>query len=103
MRKAQIFMHGQPAGVLTELDSGQYEFHYADAYDGVPVSLILPLKQRQYTFAGFPPFLDGLLPEGMMLDALLRQHKLDRTDRLGQLLVVGHDLVGAITVEEIRP
>jgi serine/threonine-protein kinase HipA len=103
MRKAQIFMHGQPAGILVEQDSGHYEFHYADGYSGEPVSLTLPLTSRSYTFPGFPPFFDGLLPEGMMLDALLRQRKLDRADRLGQLLVVGRDLVGAVTVGEIAP
>ena len=34
-----------------------------------------------------------------MLEGLLRQHKIDAHDRLAQLLVVGGDLVGAVTVE----
>jgi serine/threonine-protein kinase HipA len=37
----------------------------------------------------------------MMLDALLRQQKIDRNDLFGQLVTVGRDLVGAVTVEEI--
>ena len=47
-----------------------------------------------YDFAGFPPFFDGVLPEGPQLEALLRHGKLDRDDLLGQLLYVGGDLVG---------
>ena len=53
-------------------------------------------------FDKFPSFFDGALPEGPRLEALLRQAKLDRTDYFGQLVTVGADLVGAITVEEIK-
>jgi serine/threonine-protein kinase HipA len=37
-----------------------------------------------------------------MLEALLRQCKLDRNDYFGQLLRVGKDVVGAVTIEEIE-
>ena len=40
------------------------------------------------------------MPEGFQLEALLRQRKLDRNDRFGQLLQVGADTVGAVTVNE---
>jgi len=33
-----------------------------------------------------------------MLEGLLRQCKIDRTDLFGQLLAVGGDTVGAVTV-----
>ena len=56
-------------------------------------------RTEPYQFGGFPAFFDGLLPEGEMLEGLLRQHKIDAHDRLAQLLVVGGDLVGAVTVE----
>ena len=55
-----------------------------------------------YVFPAFPAFFEGLLPEGMMLESLLRKFKLDHTDYFGQLIQVGHDLVGAVTVEEIK-
>lgn len=87
------------AGLLTEHDDGRYSFAYAPGYQGPPVSLTMPARSETYRFPGFPPFFDGLLPEGIMLDALLRRTKLDRDDNLGQLLVVGADLVGAVTVE----
>ena len=49
----------------------------------------------------FRRFFDGLLPEGVMLESLLKKRKLDRHDYFGQLVILGADLVGAITVVEI--
>ena len=46
----------------------------------------------------FPPAFDGLLPEGVLLDQLLAKHKLDRWDKWGQLLSVGQDLSGFVSV-----
>ncbi|MBR9980830.1 MAG: HipA N-terminal domain-containing protein, partial [Desulfatitalea sp.] len=53
-----------------------------------------------YEFETFPPFLEGLLPEGYNLEALLRALKIDRQDLFSQLLAVGTDMVGAVTVRE---
>lgn len=101
-RIANIFVHRINAGTLTELPDGHYEVTYHADYHGAPVSLTMPLKKRRYIFPIFPPFFEGLLPEGIMLEALLRKYKLDKKDYFGQLMQVGHDLVGAVTVEEIK-
>jgi serine/threonine-protein kinase HipA len=98
MRRAQIDVMGQRAGVLEESAPGRYRFRYDDAYSGPPVSLSLPVSKREFVFEVFPPFFEGLLPEGAMLEGLLRQCKIDRTDLFGQLLAVGGDTVGAVTV-----
>jgi serine/threonine-protein kinase HipA len=63
----------------------------------------MPSQQREWHWAGFPPFFDGLLPEGSQLDALLKIKKIDRTDYFGQLMAVGADLVGDVIVEPIDP
>jgi len=60
----------------------------------------MPVRPEIYVFTEFPPFFDGLLPEGAQLEALLRLHKLDRNDKFGQLLLIGADTVGAVTVSE---
>lgn len=101
MRKAKIFVHGVDAGIFEELIQGHYQFTYYADYPGPPVSLTMPIKKTIYHFMQFPAFFEGLLPEGIMLDALLRKYKLDKKDYFGQLIQVGHDLVGAVTVEEI--
>jgi serine/threonine-protein kinase HipA len=101
MRKACVKINGILAGILEEISKNKYRFTYQLNYLDVPVSLTLPVKNIAYEFDNFPPFFEGLLPEGAQLEALLRQSKLDRNDYFGQLLQVGQDLVGAVTVEEI--
>lgn len=101
MRKAKVYVSGQLAGVLTEIEPGRaYQFNYDDSYPGPPVSLTMPTTKESYRFDRFPPFFDGLLPEGIMLEGLLRLGKIDQYDYFSQLLAVGSDLVGVVTVEE---
>ena len=101
MRKALVFFKGIPAGYLIEEErSGEYVFLYNPDYDGPGISLTMPAERREYHFKGFPPFFDGLLPEGFQLEGLLKQKKIDRDDNFSQLITVGSDLVGAVTVVE---
>ena len=103
MRKAEISVNGRPAGLLEETKPGRaYRFAYHAHYSGEPISLTMPVQGREYVFDRFPPFFDGLLPEGLMLESLLKKRKLDRRDLFGQLVTVGADLVGAVTVREIE-
>ena len=99
MRSAEIQVHGVRAGLLEELEPRRsYRFAYDPGYRGPPVSLTMPVSDDPYTFdRGFPPFFDGLLPEGPQLEALLRLRKIDRSDLFAQLLAVGRDMVGAVT------
>lgn len=102
MRKAKILMHDQPAGALEELDAGKvYRFAYFPDYTGAPVSLTMPLVPGVYSFSGFPPFFEGLLPEGVMLEGMLQRLKIDRSDYFSQLIATGRDLVGAVTCEAL--
>lgn len=48
-------------------------------YAGSAVSLTMPQRTEPYCFDTFPPLFDGLLPEGLQLEALLRKHKIDRS------------------------
>lgn len=103
MRKAKVFIDGILTGYLFEVEKNRsYKFEYIEEYKGPPISLTMPLTERSYEFDRFPPFFDGLLPEGVMLEGLLRLMKLDKYDYFNQLLVVGQDLVGATTVEEVK-
>jgi serine/threonine-protein kinase HipA len=104
MRSAKITVNGKEAGRLTELDFGKrYRFEYLINYSENPVSLTMPIRQRVYEFDSFPPFFDGLLPEGYQLEGLLKFGKIDRNDLFSQLIAVGDDLVGNVTVKEIKP
>ena len=102
MRSAKVFVNGKEAGILTEMEFGKrYRVEYAPTYSGMPISLTLPLGQKTFEFDSFPPFFDGLLPEGYQLEGLLKIGKVDRNDLFSQLMAVGDDLVGNVTVKEI--
>ena len=100
VRRARVCVMDKAAGWLEKHEAGRFVFRYLETYTGPPVSLSMPVARREYSFDCFPPFFEGLLPEGMMLEGLLHQRKLDRDDLFGQLLAVGEEMVGAVTVVE---
>jgi len=100
MRKAKIYVKGVEAGTLTELQQGKdYLFEYLDGYEGLEVSRTMPKNVKVYQFDKFPPFFDGLLPEGIQLEGLLKINKIDSNDHFSQLIAVGEDMVGVVTVK----
>jgi serine/threonine-protein kinase HipA len=103
MRKATVKIHDIKAGILTENSPNHFVFQYDIDYNGQPISLIMLVSDKPYEFDSFPPFFDGLLPEGIQLEGLLKKHKIDKTDYFSQLLITGQDLVGAVTVEKFNP
>ena len=104
MRQALVKVHDIEAGILTEIGenprTSSYRFEYFAHYSGAPVSLTMPVKTQRFDFSAFPPFFDGVLPEGGQLEGLLRARKIDRFDYFSQVLAVGNDLVGAVTLSE---
>jgi len=43
------------------------------------------------------------LTAGFQLEGLLKYGKIDRSDQFSQLIAIGADMVGNVTIEEIRP
>lgn len=99
MRQAIIFTHGKRAGILTEVATNDYAFEYDQNYEGEAVSLTMPTSHKKYSYKFFPPFFEGLLPEGVMLEGLLRIAKIDKKDYFSQLIATGNDLVGSVTAQ----
>ncbi len=103
MQKADIPVPARPAGVLEKTKpGGDYLFLYSPGYEAPPVSRPMSVSLDPYMYDRFPPFFEGLLPEGYNLEALLRTCKIDRDDLFSQLIAVGMDMVGAVTAQEIR-
>lgn len=102
MRSANVYMHGILAGVLVENDEG-YRFYYLEDYldrqDAKPISMTLPIQKEVFSSKILFPFFDGLIPEGWLLDIAERNWKLDPRDRMGLLLMVCRDCIGAVHVE----
>ena len=102
MRRAKVYVKGIEAGTLIETVKGkEYLFEYLDGYKGLEVSRTMPIKEQSFRFNRFPPFFDGLLPEGIQLEGLLKIKKIDKNDYFSQLMAVGEDMVGAVMVKEI--
>jgi serine/threonine-protein kinase HipA len=101
VRKAKVFQNNILAGYIEELPEKQWRFTYIDGYEEAPVSLTMPVSEKTFEFSEFPPAFEGLLPEGLQLEMMLRLYKIDRKDLFKQLMVVGKDVVGSLTFEEI--
>lgn len=105
MRSANIYMHGILAGVLSEDEEG-YSFEYTEEYlesqSPKAISLTLPIQREAFQDKHLFPFFDGLIPEGWLLDIVEKNWKLNPKDRMGLLLSVCHDCIGAVHVEPIE-
>jgi serine/threonine-protein kinase HipA len=101
-RRGRVLFDDIPAGVLEERPDGVVVFRYLDEYlarpDAEPVSLTLPLQPAPVESTGLHPFFDGLVPEGWLLDIATRNWKLDPRDRLGLLLNLCSECIGAVRV-----
>lgn len=102
MRTAEVYVNGHLAGLLTENDNKRYSFEYLLNYSSASVSYTMPVIQRRFNFEIFPPFFEGLLPEGYNLDAMLKKLKIDKNDYFSQLIAVGKDMVGDVTVKSVE-
>ena len=102
-RRAEVNQQGTLAGHLESASGGGWTFTYLEGYQGPPISLTMPVHLEPYRFPSLPPVFEGLLPEGLQLESLLKKHKIDRHDGFRQLVTVGGDLVGSLTVQEITP
>lgn len=100
-RRGHVLFNDVLAGEIRETDEG-YEFVYCSAWlqrtDTQPVSLTLPLQEKPFTSRTMIPFFDGLIPEGWLLSIARNTWKLDAGDRMGLLLSVCRDPVGAVSI-----
>lgn len=105
MRKAEVYILDQLAGILGEHDDG-YRFTYSSDYlnrnDAVAVSLSLPLRQEPFEDKRLFPFFDGLIPEGWLLDIAEDTWKLNPRDRMGLLLACCRDCIGAVSIVPVE-
>lgn len=110
---ADVYKGPHLAGTLRR-DSDDTVFEYTADYltgDDAPVATTLPKGPDAFRERGgaVPPFFAGLLPEGRRLTAVQAALKTSADDEFSQLVAVGDDCVGDITVvprgaqRELRP
>lgn len=104
MKKAEVYMYDVLAGILMEDENGflfKYDQSYLKADDAEPISLTLPLTDKEYESTVMFPFFDGLIPEGWLLDIAQKNWKLNPRDRMEILLKTCQDCIGAVSIKEI--
>lgn len=100
-RIGKVFYQADFAGLISEDENG-YHFQYDAAYlskeNAQPVSLTMPLQAKPFYSNILFPFFDGLIPEGWLMDIAIQNWKLNPRDRMGLLLSVCKDCIGAVSI-----
>lgn len=103
MRSAKIYYNDLLCGRLVENDD-EYVFTYFDEYINNPVakpiSLLLPLNEKEFHSIFLFPFFDGLIPEGYLESIAIKKWNIDIKDRFKILLKTGNNTIGAVRVVE---
>ncbi len=107
MRQAEILYKKEAAGLLTQLNSGNFVFRYHNQWfeskDKPAISLTLPKDQQKYESEYLFPFFFNMLPEGSNRQNICFELRIDTKDHFGLLLTTAkYDTVGAIQVKEIE-
>ena len=104
-RTAYVYVRDTFAGTLKETDSGYsfiYDSDYLESQNATAVSLTLPMQEDPHTSKTLFSFFDGLIPEGWLLNMVIRNWKIDRKDRFGLLLVACKDPIGNVRIKEVQ-
>jgi serine/threonine-protein kinase HipA len=102
LRRGKVLYKDILAGYIEETEEG-YAYYYDPSYlaraSGKPISLTLPLRSEPFHSRTLHPFFDGLIPEGWLLSIVVKNWKISERDRMGLLLTVCKDCIGAVSVE----
>jgi serine/threonine-protein kinase HipA len=106
MRKAQVYVNEEPAGVLSELDDGSYLFSYTELYfndsEKSAISLTLPKTQKEYYSTSMFSFFFNMLSEGTNKQVQLQKYRIDENDYFSLLIATAkEDTIGALTVKSM--
>jgi len=105
MRQAIIKYNNMPAGILKELDSGEYEFEYDAQYiqnhPDLFITFKMQVRREPYISNRLFPFFDGLIPEGWLLTIAAESWKINKNDRMGLLLACCQNTIGAVSVHPV--
>ena len=106
-RRGNVFVQQELAGVVWQDEEG-FHFAYAPEYamqqpSPPPISLTMPVQTAPYhSRTELFPFFDNLIPEGWLLNLAVDTWKLSAYDRMGLLLTVCRDCIGAVRVEAVE-
>ena len=102
MRECKVYVHDAEAGLLQETDDREYVFTYHDDYQGDPVCLAMPLRQKVYRSDHLFPYFFNMLSEGANRQVQSTLLHIDEKDDFGIMLATAqYDTIGAVTVKPV--
>ncbi len=97
-----VYLRGVKAGRMEGRAAARMRFTYDTEFPArpgaIPLSISLPFGPESFDEARTRPFFAGLLPEGVVREALARRLGLSQTNELGLLEAIGGECAGAVAV-----
>jgi serine/threonine-protein kinase HipA len=108
-----VFINGEETGSLIQRETGRLSFVYDEAWrnaiDSFPISLSIPLAQKQYDAGPVQNYVWGLLPDDPETRAeMARQEEVSPRSPFAMISAYGNDTPGAVQIvpptkaEEVR-
>lgn len=97
MKRGNIFFKNRFSATIEQPNDGTFELVYP-SQSSQSISWTLPVSEQTYHSDELFPFLDGLIPEGWLLDLAQRNWKIASDDRMSLLLAACQDCIGAAHV-----
>ncbi|MCR4808980.1 MAG: HipA N-terminal domain-containing protein [Prevotella sp.] len=102
MRECKVYVHDAEAGLLQETDDREYVFTYHDDYQGDPVCLAMPVRQKVYRSDHLFPYFFNMLSEGANRQVQSTLLHIDEKDDFGIMMATAqYDTIGAVTVKPV--
>lgn len=88
---------GTPAGTLHQDEQGLISFTYFDGYNGIPLSINMPISNRPYQQDIVRPYLFGLLPDSeRQRSAIALEFDVRPNNPVALLSCIGLDCAGGV-------
>lgn len=96
-RSGKVYLYGEFIGLLQEDKHGFY-FAYNPDYQGMPLSLSLPLEQSPFYSKTLFPYFASLIPEGWLKKKYATYQQIDEHDLFRFLINNGDNMLGAVQI-----
>ena len=107
MRSGQVFYKNELAGIVSQMDNGNFIFRYEERWlndiSKPPISLTLPKTKIEFQSSTLFPFFFNMIPEGVNKRLLSIKKRIDFDDYFGILLeVASGDTIGAVNIIRMK-
>jgi uncharacterized protein HI_0666 len=96
-RLGKVYLYGEFIGLLQE-DKHGFHFAYNPDYQGMPLSLSLPLEQSPFYSKTLFPYFASLIPEGWLKKKYAAYQQIDEHDLFRFLINNGDNMLGAVQI-----